>query len=69
MPLLDQRPLYGNIVCHEIRFALRQPDPKTKRPVQEHVRILVPIVRDVLNEAIAAGGSSLRRTTAFKQPS
>lgn len=61
--LLDQKIVagLGNIyVCETLFRAGISPRRKAGRIAQLRVRSLVPIVRDVLNEAIEAGGSSLR---------
>ena len=61
--LLDQRLIarLGNIYVCEVLFrAGIQPARKAGRIAQARVRGLVPIIRDVLTEAIASGGSSLR---------
>ena len=61
--LLDQRTVagLGNIyVCEALHRAGISPRRKAGRISPGRVRPLVPIIRDVLNEAIAAGGSSLR---------
>ena len=61
--LLDQRVVagLGNIyVCEALHRAGISPLRKAGRIAPARVAALVPIVRDVLSEAIAAGGSSLR---------
>lgn len=61
--LLDQRIVagLGNIYVCEVLFrAGIHPARKTGRISAARVAALVPIIRDVLSEAIAAGGSSLR---------
>ena len=61
--LLDQRIVagLGNIYVCEVLFrAGIHPVRKTGRISAARVAALVPIIRDVLSEAIAAGGSSLR---------
>ncbi len=61
--LLDQRIVagLGNIyVCEALFRAGVSPRRKAGRISKPRVAGLVPIIRDVLNEAIAAGGSSLR---------
>lgn len=61
--LLDQRIVagLGNIyVCEALHRAGISPRRKAGRISEARVRALVPIIRDVLSEAIAAGGSSLR---------
>ncbi len=61
--LLDQRIVagLGNIyVCEALHRARIAPTRKAGRIAQARVGSLVPIIRDVLNEAIAAGGSSLK---------
>ncbi|KIT15686.1 bifunctional DNA-formamidopyrimidine glycosylase/DNA-(apurinic or apyrimidinic site) lyase [Jannaschia aquimarina] len=61
--LLDQRIVagLGNIyVCEALHRAGISPLRKAGRIAPARVAALVPIVRDVLSEAIAAGGSSLR---------
>ena len=61
--LLDQRIVagLGNIYVCEVLFRARM-NPKTRagRIAAERVGALVPVIREVLQEAIAAGGSSLR---------
>jgi formamidopyrimidine-DNA glycosylase len=61
--LLDQRIIagLGNIYVCEVLFrAGIHPRRKANRISANRVAGLVPIIRDVLSEAIAAGGSSLR---------
>ena len=61
--LLDQRIVsgLGNIYVCEVLFRARiSPKRKAGHLSQRRVASLVPIIRDVLSEAIAAGGSSLR---------
>jgi formamidopyrimidine-DNA glycosylase len=61
--LLDQRIVsgLGNIYVCEVLFrAGVHPARKAGRISATRVAALVPIIRDVLSEAIAAGGSSLR---------
>ncbi|MGI1662037.1 bifunctional DNA-formamidopyrimidine glycosylase/DNA-(apurinic or apyrimidinic site) lyase [Palleronia sp. KMU-117] len=61
--LLDQRVVagLGNIYVSEALFrAGISPRRKAGRIAAPRVRALVPIIRDVLSEAIEAGGSSLR---------
>ncbi|MCR8825397.1 bifunctional DNA-formamidopyrimidine glycosylase/DNA-(apurinic or apyrimidinic site) lyase [Pseudosulfitobacter koreensis] len=61
--LLDQRIVagLGNIyVCEALFRAGVSPRRKAGNIAQARVRALVPIIRAVLNDAIAAGGSSLR---------
>ena len=61
--LLDQRIVagLGNIyVCEALYRAGVSPKRRAGRISAERVARLVPIIRDVLNEAIEAGGSSLR---------
>ena len=61
--LLDQRIVagLGNIyVCEALYRAGISPRRRAGRISEARVRALVPIIRDVLSEAIAAGGSSLR---------
>lgn len=61
--LLDQRVVagLGNIyVCEALHRAGISPTRKAGRISASRVRGLVPIIRDVLTEAIEAGGSSLR---------
>ena len=61
--LLDQRIVagLGNIyVCEALYRARISPKRSAGRISEARVSALVPIIRDVLTEAIAAGGSSLR---------
>lgn len=61
--LLDQRIVagLGNIyVCEALFRAQVSPRRKAGQIAERRVRGLVPIIRDVLAEAIEAGGSSLR---------
>ncbi|MGJ8622995.1 MAG: bifunctional DNA-formamidopyrimidine glycosylase/DNA-(apurinic or apyrimidinic site) lyase [Yoonia sp.] len=61
--LLDQRIVagLGNIYVCEVLFrAGIHPKRKAGQISANRVRTLVPLIRDVLSEAIAAGGSSLR---------
>lgn len=61
--LLDQRIVagLGNIyVCEALFRAGVSPRRKAGNIAQARVRTLVPIIREVLSDAIAAGGSSLR---------
>ena len=61
--LLDQRVVsgLGNIyVCEALFRAGISPKRHAGRISKARIRTLVPIIRDVLNEAIEAGGSSLR---------
>ena len=61
--LLDQRIVagLGNIyVCEALHRARISPRRLAGRIAEPRVRALVPIIRDVLSEAIEAGGSSLR---------
>ncbi len=61
--LLDQRIVagLGNIyVCEVLHRARLSPRRQAGRIAAAGVRRLVPLVREVLTEAIAAGGSSLR---------
>lgn len=61
--LLDQRVVagLGNIyVCEALFRAGISPRRKAGRIAAPRIRTLVPIIRDVLTEAIEAGGSSLR---------
>ncbi|MEL6838644.1 MAG: bifunctional DNA-formamidopyrimidine glycosylase/DNA-(apurinic or apyrimidinic site) lyase [Pseudomonadota bacterium] len=61
--LLDQRVVagLGNIYACEVLFrAGIHPKRKAGNISAQRVRSLAPIIRDVLSEAIAAGGSSLR---------
>jgi formamidopyrimidine-DNA glycosylase len=61
--LLDQRIVagLGNIyVCEALHRAGISPWRKAGRIAEARVAALVPVIRQVLAEAIAAGGSSLR---------
>lgn len=61
--LLDQRIVsgLGNIYVCEVLFRARlSPTRKAGRIARARTAALVPIVRDVLSDAIEAGGSSLR---------
>ncbi len=61
--LLDQRIVagLGNIYVCEVLFrAGIHPARKAGKVSETRIASLVPIIRDVLNEAIAAGGSSLQ---------
>ena len=61
--LLDQRIVagLGNIyVCEALHRARISPKRHAGRISPRRVASLVPVIRDVLSEAIAAGGSSLR---------
>jgi len=61
--LLDQRIVagLGNIyVCEVLHRAGISPRRKANHIARSRVRALVPVIRDVLSEAIEAGGSSLR---------
>jgi len=61
--LLDQRIVagLGNIyVCEALHRARISPKRLAGRIAPARAAALVPIIRDVLNDAIAAGGSSLR---------
>jgi len=61
--LLDQRIVsgLGNIyVCEVLYRAGIHPGRKAGEISVKRIRSLVPLIREVLNEAIAAGGSSLR---------
>lgn len=61
--LLDQKIVagLGNIyVCEALYRAGISPQRKAARIAESRVRSLVPIIREVLSEAIEAGGSSLR---------
>lgn len=61
--LLDQRIVsgLGNIyVCEALFRAKIRPTQKAAKLSKPKVASLVPIIRDVLSEAISAGGSSLR---------
>ena len=61
--LLDQRIVagLGNIyVCEALHRAGISPKRKAGKIAAPRVRALVPVIRDVLEKAIEAGGSSLR---------
>lgn len=61
--LLDQRIVagLGNIyVCEVLHRAGISPTRKAKSISQQRISSLIPIIRDVLGEAIESGGSSLR---------
>lgn len=61
--LLDQKIIagLGNIyVCEALYRAGISPKRKTRAVSKERVKALVPIIRTVLEEAISAGGSSLK---------
>ncbi|MGI3164051.1 bifunctional DNA-formamidopyrimidine glycosylase/DNA-(apurinic or apyrimidinic site) lyase [Pseudooceanicola sp. 200-1SW] len=61
--LLDQKVVagLGNIyVCETLYRARLSPARRCDRIATDRLAALVPIIRDVLTEAIAAGGSSLR---------
>ncbi|SPJ24620.1 bifunctional DNA-formamidopyrimidine glycosylase/DNA-(apurinic or apyrimidinic site) lyase [Palleronia abyssalis] len=61
--LLDQRVVagLGNIyVCEVLHRAGISPRRKAGRISERRVRSLVPVIRETLQDAIAAGGSSLR---------
>jgi formamidopyrimidine-DNA glycosylase len=61
--LLDQRVVagLGNIyVCEALFRAGISPTRKASRVAERRVQDLVPVIRDVLRDAIEAGGSSLR---------
>jgi formamidopyrimidine-DNA glycosylase len=61
--LLDQRIVagLGNIyVCETLHRAGISPRRKAGRIAEARVRALVPVIRQVLTEAVEAGGSSLR---------
>ncbi len=61
--LLDQRIVsgLGNIyVCEALFRAKIHPKRKAGKIGRERIKHLVPVIRDVLSEAIEAGGSSLR---------
>ncbi len=61
--LLDQKIVagLGNIyVCEALFRAKISPRRKVNRVSQDRIAQLVPIIRDVLSEAIEAGGSSLK---------
>ncbi|WP_299308666.1 bifunctional DNA-formamidopyrimidine glycosylase/DNA-(apurinic or apyrimidinic site) lyase [uncultured Croceicoccus sp.] len=61
--LLDQRIVagLGNIyVCEALHRARIRPDKAAGAVSLAKLKLLVPAIRDVLNESIAAGGSSMR---------
>lgn len=61
--LLDQRIVagLGNIyVCEALYRARIHPEREGGKVTMKSLRLLVPAIRDVLNESIAAGGSTLR---------
>ena len=61
--LMDQRIVsgLGNIyVCESLFRARIHPARKAGQIAQKRLRSLVPVIRDILDEAIAVGGSSLR---------
>lgn len=61
--LLDQKTIagLGNIyVCEALFRSKIHPTRPARRVSQERISRLVPIIRDVLTDAIEAGGSSLR---------
>jgi formamidopyrimidine-DNA glycosylase len=61
--LLDQRIIsgLGNIyVCEALHKARISPKRLSGTVKPERLRLLVPIIKDVLKEAVAAGGSTLR---------
>lgn len=61
--LLDQKTIagLGNIyVCEALFRAKIHPTRPARRVSKDRISRLVPIIRDVLSEAIEAGGSSLR---------
>jgi formamidopyrimidine-DNA glycosylase len=61
--LLDQRIVsgLGNIyVCESLWRAGINPKRLSRKVSRKKIEILVPIIRDVLREAISAGGSSLK---------
>ncbi len=61
--LLDQKTVagLGNIyVCEALFRCGISPKRMASRISDARIRSLIPVIRDVLNEAIAAGGSSLR---------
>lgn len=61
--LLDQKTIagLGNIyVCEALFRSKIHPTRPARRVSKERISRLVPIIRDVLSEAIQAGGSSLR---------
>lgn len=61
--LLDQKTIagLGNIyVCEALFRSKIHPTRSARRVSKSRVASLVPVIRDVLNDAITAGGSSLR---------
>lgn len=61
--LLDQKIVagLGNIyVCEALYRANLSPERKVNKISEPQIRALVPIIREVLSDAIAAGGSSLK---------
>jgi len=63
LALLDQRIVagLGNIyVCEALHRAGIRPDKPAGRVSLPKLKLLVPAIRDVLGESIAAGGSSMR---------
>lgn len=61
--LLDQKVVagLGNIyVCEALYRARIHPARRTRQIAPRRIASLVPVIRDVLSDAIAAGGSSLR---------
>ncbi|MDO6728290.1 bifunctional DNA-formamidopyrimidine glycosylase/DNA-(apurinic or apyrimidinic site) lyase [Cognatishimia sp. 1_MG-2023] len=61
--LLDQKIVagLGNIyVCEALYRANLSPERKVNKISEPQIRTLVPIIREVLSDAIAAGGSSLK---------
>lgn len=61
--LLDQKTVagLGNIyVCEALFRSKIHPTRPARRVSKDRISRLVPVIRDVLNEAIEAGGSSLR---------
>ena len=61
--LLDQRIVsgLGNIyVCESLWRAGINPMRLSRKVSRKKIEVLVPIIRDVLREAISAGGSSLK---------
>ena len=61
--LLDQRIVVGlgNIyVCEALYYAGIHPETPSKNLKRDHIDKLLPIIQDVLNKAIEAGGSSLK---------
>ncbi|MFP7569311.1 bifunctional DNA-formamidopyrimidine glycosylase/DNA-(apurinic or apyrimidinic site) lyase [Marivita sp. S2033] len=61
--LLDQKTIagLGNIyVCEALFRARIHPTRPARRVSKERISRLVPLIRDVLSDAISAGGSSLR---------